>query len=69
MQVDHTAGLPPYQGRMNLAMTGCTWKSRNALIKIVTANGIILYCPILIPDGPVQMIAILTDKLMLFEVI
>jgi hypothetical protein len=37
MQIVHTAALPPNQGRMTLAMSGCTWKSRKALRKIVAA--------------------------------
>src|SRR5213593_943830 len=37
MQIVHTAALPPNQGRMTLAMSGCTWKSRKALRKIVMA--------------------------------
>src|SRR6266853_1979609 len=35
MQIVHTAALPPNQGRMTLAMSGCTWKSRKALRKMV----------------------------------
>src|SRR5882757_2219250 len=31
MHVVHTPGPPPNHGRMNLLITGCTWKSRNAL--------------------------------------
>jgi hypothetical protein len=31
MHVVHTPGLPPNQGRMNLLITGWTWKSRKAL--------------------------------------
>jgi hypothetical protein len=34
MQVVHTAGLPPYQGRMYRAITGWTWKRRKALRKM-----------------------------------
>ena len=40
MQVVQTAGLPPNHGRMRLLTSGCTWKSRNALRKIVNANRI-----------------------------
>ena len=29
MQVVHTAALPPNQGRMSRAMSGCTRKSKN----------------------------------------
>jgi hypothetical protein len=36
-QVVHTDADPPNHGRMTLAMRGCTWKSRNALRKMVTA--------------------------------
>src|SRR5438067_8320517 len=32
-----TAGEPPNQGRINFVAMSCTWKSRNALRKIVTA--------------------------------
>ena len=38
MQVVHTPGLPPYQGRMYFPMMGWTWNSRNALTKMVDAN-------------------------------
>jgi len=38
MQVVQTLGLPPNHGKMYLAMIGCTWKSKNALTKIVVAN-------------------------------
>ena len=38
MQVVQTAGLPPNHGRMRLLTSGCTWKSRKALRKIVNAN-------------------------------
>ena len=34
-QVDQTAELPPNQGRISLAITGWTRKSRNALAKMV----------------------------------
>jgi hypothetical protein len=34
--VVHTPGVPPNQGRMNLAIIGSTWNSRKALRKIVT---------------------------------
>src|SRR5437870_561241 len=37
MQVVHTADDPPNQGRMILAMMGCTWNKRNAERKIVSA--------------------------------
>ena len=33
-----TPGLPPNQGRMNLASKGCTKKSRKEPVKIVAAN-------------------------------
>src|SRR5262249_33234801 len=38
MQMVHTAAVPPNQGRMILAISGCTWNSRKALRKIVEAN-------------------------------
>src|SRR5580658_3034227 len=38
MQLVQTAADPPNQGRMSLAMSGCTWKSRNALRRIVAAK-------------------------------
>jgi hypothetical protein len=38
MQVVQTAGVPPNQGRSTLPMTGWTWKSRNALRKMVAAT-------------------------------
>ena len=38
MQVVHTAGDPPNHGRMNRAISGCTWNSRKALRKIVVAK-------------------------------
>src|SRR5262245_34762379 len=34
MQVFHTAGAPPNEGRMNFPMMSWTWKSRNALAKM-----------------------------------
>jgi hypothetical protein len=34
MQVVQTPGLPPNQGRMNLLMTGWTWKSKKALRRL-----------------------------------
>src|SRR6185437_9056053 len=37
-QVVQTAAEPPNQGRISFAMTGCTRKSRNALVKIVSAK-------------------------------
>ena len=37
MQVVQTAADPPNQGRMILAITGCTWNSRKALTRIVNA--------------------------------
>jgi hypothetical protein len=37
MQVVHTAALPPYHGRMNFAISGWTWNSRKAPVKIVSA--------------------------------
>jgi hypothetical protein len=37
MQIVHTAAVPPNHGRIILAMSGCTWNSRKALRKIVTA--------------------------------
>src|SRR3954467_14022565 len=39
MQVVHTAALPPNQGRMYFAISGCTRKSRKALQKMVIPNG------------------------------
>jgi hypothetical protein len=36
-QVAHTDAAPPNHGRICLAMTGCTRKSRKALRKIVAA--------------------------------
>src|SRR4051812_34036728 len=38
MQVFHTAGAPPNQGRICLAITGCTRNSRKAERKMVDAN-------------------------------
>ena len=38
MHVVHTAAEPPNHGRICLAMSGWTWKSRNALRKIVSAK-------------------------------
>ena len=38
MQVVHTAGQPPNQGRMNLLIKGCTWNSRKAPSRIVPAK-------------------------------
>src|SRR5438876_11994554 len=38
MHVVHTAGLPPNQGRMNFPMSGCTWESRKAPVKMVRAK-------------------------------
>ena len=38
MHVVHTAAVPPNQGRMALLTSGCTWKSRKALTKIVAAK-------------------------------
>ena len=40
MQTVHTEALPPNQGRICLAMIGCTRNSRNALVKTVAANRI-----------------------------
>ena len=37
MQVVQTPGPPPNHGRMYLPISGCTWNSRNAPVKIVTA--------------------------------
>src|SRR5512139_3133249 len=37
MQVVQTTAAPPYQGRICLARTGCTRKSRNALRNMVAA--------------------------------
>src|SRR5215510_4485940 len=37
MQVVHTAALPPNQGRMSRAISGCTRNSRNDERKIVAA--------------------------------
>ena len=37
MQIVQTPGAPPNQGRMYLPINGCTWKSRNAPVKIVSA--------------------------------
>lgn len=36
MQVIHTAEDPPNQGRMSFEAKGCTKKSRQALVRIVT---------------------------------
>src|SRR6267378_2909896 len=44
MQVVHTAAVPPDPGRMTFAISGCTWKSRKALRKIVTAYRIMGFC-------------------------
>src|SRR6478672_2266793 len=38
MQVVHTPGLPPNQGRMYFPMSGWTWKRRKAPAKIVRAK-------------------------------
>jgi hypothetical protein len=38
MQVVHTAGVPPNQGRMIFPIRGWTWNSRKALRKIVIAK-------------------------------
>src|ERR1700681_2924680 len=38
MQLVQTAADPPNHGRMSLAMSGCTWKSRNALRRMVAAK-------------------------------
>jgi hypothetical protein len=35
MHVVHTDGVPPNQGRMYFAMSGCTAKSRKAERKVV----------------------------------
>src|SRR5882724_375356 len=43
MQIVHTAALPPNHGRITLAISGCTWKSRKALRKIVTAYRIMRF--------------------------
>src|SRR5688500_15510165 len=37
MQVVHTAAVPPNQGRIRRAISGCTRKSRNADSRITTA--------------------------------
>jgi hypothetical protein len=37
MQVVHTEAEPPNQGKIILPIKGCTWKSKNALKKIVRA--------------------------------
>jgi hypothetical protein len=37
MHTVHTAAEPPNQGRIILAMIGCTWNSRNAERRMVTA--------------------------------
>jgi hypothetical protein len=37
MQVVQTVGPPPNQGKIYFAIRGCTWKRRNAAVKIVTA--------------------------------
>src|SRR2546430_9293827 len=44
MHTVHTAALPPNHGRIILAISGCTWKSRKALRKIVTAYRIMRSC-------------------------
>jgi hypothetical protein len=38
MQVVQTAAVPPNQGKIDLPMTSCTWKRRNALNAIVDAK-------------------------------
>jgi hypothetical protein len=38
MHVVHTAAVPPNHGRMALLTSGCTWKSKKALTKIVAAK-------------------------------
>ena len=38
MQLVQTAADPPNQGRISLAISGCTWKSRNALSRMVAAK-------------------------------
>ena len=38
MQVVQTAGVPPNQGKIVLLITGWTWKTRNAPIRIVEAK-------------------------------
>src|SRR5258706_4631163 len=43
MQVVHTAALPPNHGRITLAISGCTWKSRQALRKTQPAFRIIKF--------------------------
>jgi len=40
MQLVQTAGVPPNQGRMNRAIMGCAWKSRNALVKIAQTKAL-----------------------------
>jgi hypothetical protein len=37
MQVVQTPGPPPNHGKMYFPMSGCTWNSRNAPVKIVNA--------------------------------
>src|SRR6195256_826644 len=44
MQIVHTAAVPPNHGRIILAISGCTWKSRKALRKIVMAWRIMRSC-------------------------
>ena len=41
MQVDHTVGLPPYQGRIYRAMIGWIWKRKKELTNIATAKGMV----------------------------
>jgi hypothetical protein len=38
MHVVQTLGPPPNHGRTYLAMSGCTWNSRNALRKVAEAK-------------------------------
>lgn len=38
MHVVHTAADPPNHGRINFAIKGWTWNSRNALVKMVSAK-------------------------------
>jgi hypothetical protein len=41
MHVVQTPGPPPNHGKMYFPMRGCTWKSRNAPVKIVSAYAVI----------------------------
>ncbi|MEO1528612.1 MAG: hypothetical protein AAFX06_24595 [Planctomycetota bacterium] len=41
MQVVHTAGVPPNQGKTHLLMIGWTWKTKKAPRSVVAANQII----------------------------